>query len=105
MEIDNNSVDRKYLRAKRRVEELKKYYRHLSVYIIINTIITTIKISNDIKGGDSFEEAFFDFNNFSLWLWWGIGIAFHTYRVFGGKLLFMNKDWEERKIKEYMNEK
>ena len=58
MEIDNNNVDRKYLRAKKRVDELKKYYRHLSIYI-----------------------------------------------VFGGRLLFLNKDWEDKKIKEYMNEK
>tara|TARA_R110000787_G_scaffold286199_1_gene403687 strand:+ start:2662 stop:2979 length:318 start_codon:yes stop_codon:yes gene_type:complete len=105
MEIDNNNVDRKYLRAKKRVDELKKYYRHLSIYIAVNTILSVFKVVNDIRGGDSFEEALFDFDNFSLWIWWGIGIAFHTYKVFGGRLLFLNKDWEDKKIKEYMNEK
>jgi len=32
---------------------------------------------------------------------WGIGLAFHAYGVFGKHLLF-SKDWEERKIKEFM---
>tara|TARA_R110001632_G_scaffold23425_3_gene66314 strand:- start:12390 stop:12707 length:318 start_codon:yes stop_codon:yes gene_type:complete len=105
MEIDNNNVDRKYLRAKKRVDELKKYYRHLSIYIVVNTIISVSKIVNEFRDGDSFEEVLFDFDNFSLWVWWGIGIAFHTYKVFGGRLLFLNKDWEDKKIKEYMNEK
>lgn len=105
MVSDNEKVNAKYIRAKKRVETLKGYYSHLSVYIIVNTIISIIKLSNDIKGGDSFEEAIFDFDNFSLWFWWGIGIAFHTYRVFGAKFMFMDKDWEEKKIREYMDEK
>jgi hypothetical protein len=37
--------------------------------------------------------------------WWGIAIAFHTYNTFSENLLFMNKSWEDKKIKEYMNEK
>ena len=67
MEIDNNNVDRKYLRAKKRVEELKKYYKHLSIYIAINTLLSIFKIVNDIRGGDSFEEAVLDYHNYSLW--------------------------------------
>lgn len=105
MEMDNKEMNRSYIRAKKRVEKLKGYYSHLMTYIIINTIISFFKIKNDIDGGDGFFEAIWDFDNYSLWFWWGIGIAFHTYGVFGHKLLFLNKDWEERKIKEYMDEK
>lgn len=105
MEIIDNKEERKYIRAKKRVEELKKYYKHLAAYILVNIGISVFLIINDIKSGDTFEEALFDFSNFSLWLWWGIGVAFHTYKTFGANLLFMNKDWEDRKIKEYMNEK
>ena len=54
---------------------------------------------------DSFEEAIFEGDNFSLWFWWGIAIAFHTYNTFSENLLFMNKNWEDKKIKEYMDEK
>lgn len=105
MDLDNNSTDRKYLRAKKRVEELKKYYRHLTIYVVINSILSIYKVTQDIRGGDTLDEALLDFDNFSLWIWWGIGIAFHTYKTFSGKFLFMNKDWEDRKIKEYMDEK
>lgn len=105
MEIDNKQTDRKYLRAKKRVDQLKSFYTHLLVYVLVNLFISSVKLINDVRGGDTLEEAFTDFDNFSLWLWWGIGILFHTYRVFGAGLLFMNKDWEEKKIKEFMNEK
>lgn len=105
MEMDNKEMNRSYIRAKKRVEKLKGYYSHLMVYIIINTIISFFRVKSDIDGGDGFFEALWDPNNYTLWFWWGIGIAFHTYGVFGSRLLFMNKDWEERKIKEYMDEK
>lgn len=105
MEIDNNHMNQKYVRAKKRVEEIKKYYTHLAVYIIINTIISITKVVHDVEDGRELAEAIFRFDTFSLWVWWGIGMAFHTYKVFGANLLFMDKDWEERKIKEYMNEK
>ena len=34
--------------------------------------------------------------------WWGIVLIFHAVGTFGIPNLF-SKDWEERKIKEYMN--
>ena len=105
MEIDNRELDKSYLRAKNRVEKLKKYYSHLISYLLVNILLSSYKIFKDILGGDTFEEAIFDGNNFSLWFWWGIGIAFHTYSTFSENLLFMNKSWEDKKIKEYMNEK
>jgi len=105
MEIDNRDLDKSYLRAKNRVEKLKKYYSHLISYLLVNILLSSYKIFKDILRGDTFEEAIFDGNNFSLWFWWGIGIAFHTYSTFSENLLFMNKSWEDKKIKEYMNEK
>ena len=105
METDNEKMNSSYLRAKKRVEKLKGYYSHLSAYIIVNIFISIFRIKSDVDGGDTLNEALFDASNYSLWLWWGIGIAFHTYGVFGHKLLFMNKEWEERKIKEFMDEK
>ena len=103
--MDNKEMDRSYIRAKKRVEKLKGYYSHLMVYIIVNTIISIFKIVNDYDDGDSVREALLHRDNYSLWFWWGIGIAFHTYGVFGSRLLFLNKSWEKRKIKEYMDEK
>ncbi|MCH2217672.1 MAG: 2TM domain-containing protein [Flavobacteriales bacterium] len=103
--MDNEEINRQYIRAKKRVKKLKSYYSHLMVYTVVNTCISVLKITHDIKDGDSIQEALFDGDNYSLWLWWGIGIVFHTYQMFGSRLLFLNKDWEDRKIKEYMNEK
>ena len=105
MEIDNRKLDKSYLRAKKRVEKLKKYYSHVSIYLFVNLVLSSYKVYKDLVRGDSFEDAIFDGNNFSLWFWWGIGIAFHTYTTFSENLLFMNKSWEDKKIKEYMNEK
>lgn len=105
MDLEKNKIDTRYLRAKKRVEELKGFYIHLAVYIIINSIISGFKVIHDMEDGYLFSEIITDFNTLSLWLWWGIGIAFHTYKVFGARLLFLGKDWEDRKIKEYMNEK
>lgn len=104
MEIDKNEMSKKYLRAKKQVEKLKKYYSHLTLYIAVNTFLSLYKIVKDIGRGDSLYEAIFEGNNFSLWFWWGIAIAFHTYNVFSANLLFMDKKWEERKIKEFMDE-
>ena len=36
MEIDNRELDKSYLRAKKRVEKLKKYYSHVSIYLMVN---------------------------------------------------------------------
>lgn len=102
---DNEKMNQKYIRAKKRVEELKGYYWHLTVYILVNTFISVTKVVHDIDDGKTLEEAIFRFDTFSLWFWWGIGIAFHTYKMFGARLLFLNRDWEDRKIEEYMNEK
>jgi len=40
MEIDNKELDKSYLRAKKRVEKLKKYYSHLiSIYLFVNILL------------------------------------------------------------------
>jgi hypothetical protein len=44
----------------------------------------------------------FSFENFSVWFFWGIGIVGHWLHVFGMNIFF-SRNWEERKIKEYMD--
>ncbi len=105
MEFNDQNTSGKYLRAKKRVEKLKGYYWHLTIFLVINISLSVYKIFLDMRGGDTFEEALIDYDNYSLWIWWGIGMFFHTYGVFGSRLLFMNKDWEDKKIREYMDEK
>lgn len=91
-----------YFRARHRVERLKKYYSHLLIYMIINLIVASYKIARNMNNGETFSEAFFDLNTFTLSIIWGIILFIHTISVFG---LFnvLGKDWEERKLREFMN--
>ena len=90
-----------YLKAKKRVDELKGFYWHLFWYIAVNLFISIGKITRNLNNGETFSEAFFDFGTFAVWMFWGIGIFFHAIGVFG-KNLFFGKAWEERKVREYM---
>ncbi|MBG9936419.1 2TM domain-containing protein [Bacillus tropicus] len=79
-----------YLRAKKRVENLKAFYIHLTVYILVNLMLFFINISSDSS---------------KLWFLyplggWGIGIVIHGLTTFPFGIF--GKGWEERKIKEYM---
>tara|TARA_B110000211_G_scaffold181902_1_gene205873 strand:+ start:436 stop:567 length:132 start_codon:yes stop_codon:yes gene_type:complete len=40
MKSDNYLEEQKYIRAKKRVQELKGYYWHLAVYIAINLFLS-----------------------------------------------------------------
>ncbi|WP_298518374.1 2TM domain-containing protein [uncultured Kordia sp.] len=93
----------RYMRAQKKVENIRGFYVHLLVYLCINLFISIKKISRNLDNGETFNEAFFDVGTFVVWLAWGIGLAFHAFNVFvkDGKL---GRSWEERKIKEYMEE-
>lgn len=87
-----------YLRAQKRVKDIKGFYRHLLWYIIINAII----IFGVIAAYDWDFSQLFNFNAYSTAFFWGIGLAFHWVGVFGKGIVF-SKKWEERKIKELMD--
>ena len=91
----------KYRRAMDRVDRLRGFYNHAMVYVIVNLAISTYKVIRNLGGGESYYEAVFDFNTVIVWLFWGIGLALHAFSVFGLPMI-LGKDWEERKIKEYM---
>ena len=95
--------EQNYIKAKKRVKEIKGFYIHLSTYVIINIFISGVIIYGLISSGDSLNETISNFGVYSTWIFWGIGIFFHWLGVFGFKSLGFGKDWEERKIKEYMD--
>lgn len=84
--------DKSYQRAKKRVENLKSFYIHLSVFILVNSMFILINVL-------SYEESGHWWFFYPL-LGWGIGIASHGISVASFGIL--GPDWEERKIQEYM---
>ena len=103
MELNEFEQADKMLRAKNKVKELKGFYIHLIVYIIVNVCITALTVMARMSAGESFDTAFFSFASFSTPLFWGIGLGFHAAKVFGYNPFF-SKEWEKRKIKEFMHE-
>ncbi|APZ47081.1 hypothetical protein BW723_12655 [Polaribacter reichenbachii] len=95
--------EQKYILARKRVEKMSKFYKHLAVYVVVNTFLSCIFIAGDINDGDTFFEAVCNYHNYKIWLFWGIGVFFNALNVFGASLFF-NKDWEKRKIKKYIEE-
>lgn len=98
-----NKYRNKLNRAKKRVEELKGFYIHLTVYIAVNIFITIAKIVKNLQDGETINEAFWDFGTFATWFFWGIGLVFHAAKVLSFNPFF-SKDWEERQIQKYMEE-
>ena len=79
----------RYQRAKDRVDEIKGFYVHLVVYLLVIPFLAYINYM-----------TYWDFQ----WFWfpvlgWGAGLAAHGLSVFG-----LGKKWEERKIRQLMEE-
>ena len=84
--------DERYDKAKKRVEELKKFYSNLVTYIVINIVLIIINLVT---------------SSGSLWfywvtIFWGIAILLHASRVFIFKGKFLGEEWEQKKIKEIL---
>ncbi len=91
--MEDYNKENRYIRAKERVEEIKKFYGNLTSYIIVISFLAILNYWVDGWGYPWFLWAAFG---------WGIGLAFHAAKAFRLNPFF-NKDWEERKIKEYMD--
>lgn len=95
-ETKNYKKEQAYMRAKKRVKDIKGFYWHAFWYVAVNIFIITIIAVNQDNGD------IWHFGTFTTAIFWGIGLAFHALSVFGKNALF-SKHWEERKIKEYMD--
>jgi hypothetical protein len=86
-----NEQEIKYQKAKERVTVLRGFYRHLSVYVIVNLGLFLINMIT------SPETLWF------IWplMGWGIAVVLHALRVFVGT---PGSNWEEKKIAELMKE-
>jgi len=95
--MDNYTEEQKYARAKKKVKSIKGFYAHLLVYLLVNGFILLSKALSD--GG---WEVFWEWQSYNTTIFWGIGLAFHAFGVFGMDII-LGRDWEDRKIKEMMD--
>jgi hypothetical protein len=87
-----DSEQQRYERAQARVKELKGFYTHATVYVLVNIGLFVINLLTG--GGWWFYWPL---------LGWGIGLGVHALSVFafggGGP---WGQDWEERKTRDLM---
>ncbi|WP_456423916.1 2TM domain-containing protein [Lutibacter sp.] len=94
METSNTQQNNNYIRAVERVEEIKGFYSSLIAYCIVIPFLIFI---------------YFKYTpNTIQWFWfpmagWGLGLLFQGFKAFSYNP-FLGKNWEDRKIQEYMNE-
>lgn len=84
--------DARYRAAKSRVNQLRGFYVHLTVFVCVNAFLIILNLITTPH---------------SLWFYWvtlgwGIGLVAHALQVYGTFTIF-GKDWEDKKIREYMN--
>jgi len=88
----NNNDNNKYLKAKERVNAIKKFYTSLMFYVIFISVLAALNYYTDRWRNPWFLWAAFG---------WGIGLCFQAVKIFRNP--FFGKDWEERKLKEFMD--
>ena len=103
-EIDKIRNDN-YLKAKKRVKQIRGFYTHLLVYLLVNTSISIAKmiLIYHVTDFKTFFGMLSHVDIYLSWLLWGIGLLIHGLVVFVFKSSIF-KDWEEKKIKKYMAE-
>ncbi len=88
MENSNYDEENAYYKAKRQVDELRKFYTSLISYCVVIPFLIFINLR---------------FSSLFQWFWfpalgWGFGLIMKGLRVFG-----YSSNWEERKIQEILN--
>ena len=91
-----NTEEIRYREAQKRVKRIKGFYTHAIIYIVIN-IMVFISNAREIPAGESIIQ----WRTLMTPITWGIGLLGHGLSVFLPTFL-LGKDWEERKIREFM---
>jgi hypothetical protein len=93
--IKNNEIDSVYQKAREKVTALKSFYFSLMLYTLVNAGLIYIWYE---YSGQGFQ-----------WFWfpiigWGLGLFFKGLEVYEINFIF-GKEWEERKIKQFMKDR
>ncbi|MHA7830780.1 MAG: 2TM domain-containing protein [Flagellimonas sp.] len=90
--------------AKKRVQEIKGYYSHITIFVIVNGILYLLKtgmLTSLLPKAFPKESYYYDWINGNILIWTLILIV-HTLIVFRDKFTFVKK-WEQRQIQKYMD--
>lgn len=96
-------------KAKKRVNELKQFYSHIRVYILVNILLLLLKSEFiDFVTGetDHFDPNFIkwlDLNVIITPVLWGIGLLIHGLYAYRHKFVFI-KRWEQVQIQKFLEE-
>lgn len=108
MKSKNRKPLSSYERARKRVEEIKGFYSHLTAYIIVNIVLLLgrekihfMLLSKGALGDPEFLE-WIDWNVYGTPIIWGIGLGIHALYVFKSNPFF-GKKWEERQLRRFMD--
>jgi len=91
-QLPKNRLDESYVKARKRLEELKAFYGSLASYCIVIPFLVFI---------------WYRYSSHTIqWFWfpmlgWGLSLCFQAYRVFFDNAA-LGANWEERKIREFM---
>ncbi|TVZ55156.1 2TM domain-containing protein [Lutibacter sp. Hel_I_33_5] len=92
--MDNRyTEEQQYIKAKEQVKKIKGFYAH----IVVTLCVVPFLIFINLYVTPEFH-----------WFWFPMGgltmsIVFHWFSIFGFEKFGFGKDWEDRKIKEFMN--
>jgi hypothetical protein len=87
-----DTEDQRYDRARTRAKELRDFYTHATIYVLVNIGLFVINVLTG--GGWWFYWPL---------LGWGVGLGIHALSVFALGGGAFGRDWEERKTRELMN--
>ncbi len=85
-------ADKRYEKAKERMEAVKGFYGNLMAYCIVIPILTVVNYRTT-----SFAWVLFPA------IGWGFGVAMHAMEAFGYNPI-LGKEWEEKKMREFMED-
>ncbi|CAL2087680.1 2TM domain-containing protein [Tenacibaculum sp. 190524A02b] len=82
-----------YMLAKKKVEKIKAFYIHAIITVLTMPIIIVVNLK---------------FVPHYHWFWYpligmSLGVFFHWFGVFGADKLGFGKDWEEKKIQQFLD--
>lgn len=97
----------KLRKARKRVEAIKDFYKHLFVYCVLGIALF---IGRDYiiqffqkKSIDKNFREWIDWNILIVLVFWGIGLLFQASKAFQYKLKFI-ENWERRQLEKFMKE-